>query len=77
MMVHIRAMNKLDPKARANALQLLCEGMSIRAVTRVTGLSKTTVSKLVVDAGQAVERGPGIGARQYGSGPVGGGERPG
>ena len=27
--------------------------MSIRAVTRVTGLSKTTVSKLVVDAGQA------------------------
>jgi hypothetical protein len=31
----------------------LCEGMSIRAVVRVTGFSKTTVSKLVVDAGQA------------------------
>jgi IS1 family transposase len=53
ILVHIRAMNKLDPQARAQALQLLCEGMSIRAVTRVTGLSKTTVSKLVVDAGQA------------------------
>jgi IS1 family transposase len=53
MLVHIRAMNKLDSQARAQALQLLCEGMSIRAVTRVTGLSKTTVSKLVVDAGQA------------------------
>jgi IS1 family transposase len=53
ILVHIRAMNKLDPKARSQALQLLCEGMSIRAVTRVTGLSKTTVSKLVVDAGQA------------------------
>jgi len=46
-------MNKLGPEDRAKALQLLCEGMSIRAVTRVTGFSKTTVSKLVVDAGQA------------------------
>jgi IS1 family transposase len=46
-------MNKLSPQDRAKALQLLCEGMSIRAVTRVTGFSKTTVSKLVVDAGQA------------------------
>src|SRR5580658_7769510 len=27
--------------------------MSIRAITRVTGVSKTTVSKLVVDAGRA------------------------
>jgi IS1 family transposase len=46
-------MNRLTPQERAHALQLLCEGMSIRAVTRVTGFSKTTVSKLVVDAGQA------------------------
>jgi IS1 family transposase len=53
ILVHIRAMNKLDPKTRSQAIQLLCEGMSIRAVTRVTGLSKTTVSKLVVDAGKA------------------------
>jgi IS1 family transposase len=47
------SMNKLSPQDRAKALQLLCEGMSIRAVTRVTGFSKTTISKLVVDAGQA------------------------
>jgi IS1 family transposase len=47
------SMNKLSPQDRAKALQLLCEGMSIRAVTRVIGFSKTTISKLVVDAGQA------------------------
>jgi DNA-directed RNA polymerase specialized sigma24 family protein len=47
------SMNRLTNQQRAKALQLLCEGMSIRAVTRVTGFSKTTVSKLVVDAGQA------------------------
>jgi IS1 family transposase len=46
-------MNKLDKTERAKILHLLCEGMSIRAVTRITGVSKTTVSKLVVDAGTA------------------------
>ena len=46
-------MNKLDPKARAQILHLLCEGSSIRAVTRLTGASKNTVTKLVVDAGKA------------------------
>jgi IS1 family transposase len=46
-------MNKLDKTSRAKIIHLLCEGMSIRAVTRVTGVSKTTVSKLVVDAGTA------------------------
>ena len=34
-------------------LHLLCEGMSIRAVTRLTGASKNTVSKLLIDAGKA------------------------
>ena len=47
------SMNKLDKTNRAKILHLLCEGMSIQAITRVTGVSKTTVSKLVVDAGQA------------------------
>lgn len=46
-------MNKLDTKARAQILHLLCEGQSIRAVTRVTGASKNTVTKLLVDAGKA------------------------
>src|ERR1700688_2517541 len=46
-------MNKLDAKARAQILHLLCEGSSIRAITRLTGASKNTVTKLVVDAGHA------------------------
>jgi hypothetical protein len=46
-------MNKLDPATRARVLHLLCEGNSIRAVTRLTGVSKTTVMKLVADAGCA------------------------
>lgn len=44
-------MNKLTPEKRAQILQLLCEGMSIRAITRVTGASKNTVSKLLNDVG--------------------------
>src|SRR4051812_9111663 len=48
-----RAMNKLDAKARAQILHLLCEGNSIRAVTRLTGASKNTVSKLMIEAGHA------------------------
>ena len=46
-------MNKLDTKARAQILHLLCEGQSIRAITRVTGASKNTVIKLLIDAGKA------------------------
>jgi len=46
-------MNKLAPEMRARVLHLLCEGMSIRAITRATGVSKTTVSKLLNDVGAA------------------------
>jgi IS1 family transposase len=46
-------MNKLDRQARSRILHLLCEGNSIRAVTRLTGASKKTVSRLMVEAGQA------------------------
>src|SRR5271155_3820875 len=46
-------MNKLDRKTRAQILHLLCEGQSIRAVTRLTGCSKNTVAKLLVAAGHA------------------------
>ena len=46
-------MNKLDPADRARILHLLCEGSSIRAITRLTGASKITVSKLLCDAGKA------------------------
>src|ERR1700738_710318 len=50
---HSRAMNKLDGEARAHILHLLCEGNSIRAVTRLAGSSKKAVSRLMVDAGEA------------------------
>jgi IS1 family transposase len=46
-------MNKLDREARSKILHLLCEGSSIRAITRLTGTSKDTVTKLLVDAGKA------------------------
>ncbi len=46
-------MNKLDHEARARILHLLCEGASIRAITRLTGASKNTVIKLMIDAGKA------------------------
>lgn len=46
-------MNHMSSAARARILHLLCEGQSIRAITRVTGASKNTVTKLLVDAGKA------------------------
>lgn len=46
-------MNKLAPETRSRILHLLCEGQSIRAITRVTGASKNAVTKLLNDAGQA------------------------
>ncbi len=46
-------MNRLSPEDRGRILHLLCEGMSIRAITRLTGASKNTVAKLLVDAGKA------------------------
>lgn len=46
-------MRKLAHSDRAHILHLLCEGMSIRAITRLTGASKNTVSRLLVDAGKA------------------------
>jgi hypothetical protein len=52
--VSLKPMNRLTPEERAKTLQLLCEGMSIRAITRVTGVSKNTVIKLLNDAGRAL-----------------------
>ena len=46
-------MNKLSPEERAKVLQLLCEGMSIRAVCRVLKVGKNTVARLLVTAGAA------------------------
>jgi IS1 family transposase len=46
-------MKRLDNQARGRILHLLMEGTSIRATARITGASKTTILKLVEDAGCA------------------------
>ena len=46
-------MNKLPHDKRAHALQMMAEGISLRAMTRLTGISRTTLIKLLEDAGQA------------------------
>ena len=46
-------MNKLSSAKRAEILGMMAEGVSIRAITRLTGISKNTVAKLIEDAGQA------------------------
>jgi IS1 family transposase len=45
-------MNRMTATVRAQILHLLCEGMSIRAITRTTGASKNTVAKLLEDTGR-------------------------
>jgi IS1 family transposase len=46
-------MNKLTPAKRCQVLALLCEGMSMRAITRVADVSMNAVVKLLEDAGEA------------------------
>lgn len=50
---HIRGMNKMPTKTRAQILHMLCEGSSMRSISRMTGVSINTVSKLLIDAGKA------------------------
>src|SRR5262245_9494390 len=44
-------MNKLPTAKRAQILSMLCEGNSMRSVSRLADVSINTVSKLLVDAG--------------------------
>lgn len=46
-------MNKLSHTKRVQIISLLTEGMSLRSVTRVTGASINTATKLLIDAGRA------------------------
>ena len=46
-------MNKLSRTKRVEIIRLLVEGMSLRAITRISGVSINTVTKLLVDAGKA------------------------
>src|SRR6266849_1335919 len=46
-------MNRLSRQSRANIINLLCEGNSMRATARLADVSFNTVKKLLIDAGQA------------------------
>ncbi len=46
-------MNKLSRDARAEIVGMMVEGVSIRAISPMTGASKNTVVKLLEDAGEA------------------------
>jgi IS1 family transposase len=46
-------MNKLDIKKRAQIINCLVEGSSLRSTSRMTGCSINTVTKLLVDVGKA------------------------
>jgi IS1 family transposase len=46
-------MNKLPLQTRTQILAMLCEGSSMRSISRVADVSINTVSKLLVEAGKA------------------------
>src|SRR3954468_7892372 len=48
-----RGMNKLPLETRVQILSMLCEGSSMRSISRVCDVSINTVSKLLIDAGKA------------------------
>lgn len=50
---YIGGMNKLPLKTRVQILSMLVEGSSMRSISRITGVSINTVTKLLVDAGEA------------------------
>jgi IS1 family transposase len=52
-MPYTRGMNRLTTSKRAEVIRCLVEGNSIRSTVRITGVAKDTVTKLLVDAGQA------------------------
>lgn len=49
---YIGGMNKVPLKTRVQILSMLCEGSSMRSISRVADVSINTVSKLLVDAGR-------------------------
>ena len=45
--------NKLSLEKRIQILSMLCEGSSMRAISRIADVSINTVTKMLVDAGEA------------------------
>src|SRR5579871_5030941 len=48
-------MNKLHASVRSQILRCLVEGNSIRATSRLSGVEKRTVTRLLIDAGRACQ----------------------
>jgi IS1 family transposase len=48
-------MNRMSIEQRAQIVSLLVEGNGINAITRITGIAKNTVLKLLADLGEACE----------------------
>jgi len=48
-------MNQLSLSKRAHIINLLVEGNSLRSTSRITGCSINTVTKLLIEVGQACE----------------------
>jgi IS1 family transposase len=46
-------MNRLDSAERSQVVECLCDGNSIRATVRITGVAKNTITKLLVELGPA------------------------
>src|SRR5216117_1557630 len=49
-------MNKLSTAKRSAIVRALCEGVSIRGTVRLTGASKNTIVKLLVEVGEACSK---------------------
>jgi IS1 family transposase len=49
-------MNKLDTAKRSQIVSAIVEGCSIRAIVRMTGASKNTISKLLLELGEACSK---------------------
>lgn len=50
---YLAGMNKLPIQTRVTILNMLVEGSSMRSISRITGVSINTVTKLLEDAGRA------------------------
>jgi IS1 family transposase/uncharacterized protein YerC len=53
--VYLYTMNQLPLSTRTQIINLLVEGNSIRAISRITGASKNTIAKLLVAVGKACQ----------------------
>src|SRR5258707_475891 len=54
--MHNFNMNRLPRETRIQILSMLCEGSSMRSISRVADVSINTVNKLLIDAGEACVR---------------------